>query len=281
MADLDLTHIAKSKNCMSLLELAMQTYKLHQHISKEEIQKIYEEFSSKIETYFNQIVKNIEIQFENRNTLDTLESSMNQMDLLRGIVSIAHRTNLTYHNTIQKLINYVYQIKQEVDEFLRVFFQHESKGKHQQLRKVLFDLQNAQWIEKYWQGFHKNIIDNLKHPILAENDVKKYLENYDNELTVLETLLNSLRILNNQWPNAFKKILDSMGKSNAMRYSLHTLSSITRAFAKQIPAKTNFPVEALQSFFDLAKPDKESEDHSHFYFKYILYCNISKLSKSH
>lgn len=107
---------------MSLLELTLQTYKLHQHISKEEIQKLYEDFSSKIATYFDQIVKKIERQFANRNALEILESSMNQMDLLRSIVSIAHRTTLTYHNTIQKLINYVYLIKQEVDELLRVFF---------------------------------------------------------------------------------------------------------------------------------------------------------------
>ena len=38
---LEIIHTDHLKNCMSLFELALQTYKLHQHISKEEIQKIY------------------------------------------------------------------------------------------------------------------------------------------------------------------------------------------------------------------------------------------------
>jgi len=158
---LEIIQIDHLKNSMSLFELALQTHLLHQHISKEEIEKIYEELSSKIQTYFNQIVKTIEIQFENRNALDTIESSMNQMDSLRSMISIAHRTNLAYHNIIRKLINYVYLIKQDVDELLRIFFQHETKRNHERLRKVLSDLQNAHWIKKYWREFHDTIINNL------------------------------------------------------------------------------------------------------------------------
>ncbi|UJR19846.1 hypothetical protein I4U23_022979 [Adineta vaga] len=184
------------KNCMSLLELALQTYSLHQHISKDEIQKIHEEFSSKIETYFNQIVKNIQIQFENKNALDTLESSMNQMDLLREIVNIAHRTNLTYHNTIEKLINYVHQYKQEVDELLRVFFQHKSEAKYQQLRKVLLDLQNARWIEKYWQEFPKNIIDNLVEQMTEHvQEMKQSFRNISLDLDNVDKIKDVSRII--------------------------------------------------------------------------------------
>lgn len=80
--------------------------------------------------------------------------------------------------------------------FYEYFFQHENKGKHQQLRKFLFDLQNAQWIKKYWQEFHKNIIDNLVEQMTEHvQEMKQSFRNISLDLDNVDKINDIARII--------------------------------------------------------------------------------------
>ncbi|CAF3371505.1 unnamed protein product [Rotaria sp. Silwood2] len=149
-----------------MLETAMNTFNLHEHISKEDINKIYENVSSKILNYFEEIVKKINTEIQNRNVSHTLEEFMKELDSIRTISSIALKTTEIYYATVEKLVGYVYESRRDDEELLRVMFRREGKVDYNKLTQCLSNLKSTHWIEIYRTGVYSDVINNVEQQII-------------------------------------------------------------------------------------------------------------------
>ncbi|CAF3122629.1 unnamed protein product, partial [Rotaria sp. Silwood2] len=149
-----------------MLETAMNTFNLHEHISKEDINKIYENVSSKILNYFEEIVKKINTEIQNRNVSHTLEEFMKELDSIRTISSIALKTTEIYYATVEKLVGYVYESRRDAEELLRVMFRREGKVDYNKLTQCLSNLKSTHWIEIYRTGVYSDVINNVEQQII-------------------------------------------------------------------------------------------------------------------
>ena len=157
--------IERLKGCVSMLETAMNTYALQTHISREDIEKIYDDLLSKILTNFEKIVTKVNREFENENAFESLEQIIKELDVIRTISTIAHKTSQTYYSTLEKLIGYINESRKRAEELLRVMFRREGNVNYHALRRCLSNLRNAHWIEKYRAGIYSNILNDVEQQI--------------------------------------------------------------------------------------------------------------------
>ena len=172
--------IERLNGCVSMLETAMNTYALQTHISKEDVKKIYDDLLSKILEYFEEILRKINREFENDDGFKNLEQLIKELDVIRTISTIAHRTSQTYYSTLEKLIGYINESRKRAEELLRVMFRREGNVDYHTLTRCLSNLRNAHWIEKYRAGIYSNIENNVKQQIIQHiEQLKRIVMRFD------------------------------------------------------------------------------------------------------
>ncbi|CAM2727660.1 unnamed protein product [Rotaria socialis] len=157
--------IDQINTCLVNLETALNTFSLEVHIRKQEIKQIYDSFLSKISKFFKNIVQEVNNELKKQNALENLEKMIEQLDLIRNISSIGLETSQVYYATLEKLFGYIYQLRRDVEELLRVLFQGGEKIDFEKLIKCLSNLKSATWIEKYRTGLYSNVINNVEQLI--------------------------------------------------------------------------------------------------------------------
>ncbi|CAF4248425.1 unnamed protein product [Rotaria sp. Silwood2] len=162
---LEKTDIDKINNCLSMLETALKTLNLEVHISNQYINQIYQNFSSKILKYFENIIQEIKTEFKKQNAFQNLENLIQQLDLIRTISSIALETSQVYYATLEELFGYIYQSRRDAEELLRLLFQGGETVGYEKLIKCLSNLKNATWIEKYRPGLYSDVINDVEQQI--------------------------------------------------------------------------------------------------------------------
>ncbi|CAF4844266.1 unnamed protein product, partial [Rotaria sp. Silwood2] len=144
-----------------MLESANNTFALHSHISKEELNSIYENLSLKIMNYFKVIIEKIDQTTE----LSNLEPLMGELDSIRTISTFDIKTTQLYFSTLEKVIKYVNQCRRDVEQLLFSLFRQEQID-FNKLTNCLISLQSAKWIEKYRTGMYSDIIDTIEKQII-------------------------------------------------------------------------------------------------------------------
>jgi hypothetical protein len=155
---LEKIHIEQINTCLVKLETALKTFSLEAHIPKQEVKQIYESFLSKILKFFENIIREIKSELKKQNALQNLEYRIEQLDLIRTISSIALETSQIYYATLEELFGYIYQLRRDAEEFLRVLFQGGETIDFENLVKCLSNLKSVTWIEKYRAGLYSNVI---------------------------------------------------------------------------------------------------------------------------
>ncbi|CAF3504740.1 unnamed protein product [Rotaria sp. Silwood2] len=158
---LDKSDIDNLNSYICILESANNTFSLHSHISKEELNAIYENLSWKIMNYFKAIVEKIEQTAE----LSNLEPLMAELDSIRTISTFDIKTTQLYFSTLEKLLKYVNQCRRDVEQLLFSLFRQEQID-FDKLTNCLISLRDAKWIEKYRTGVYCDVIDNIEKQII-------------------------------------------------------------------------------------------------------------------
>ncbi|CAF2387994.1 unnamed protein product [Rotaria sp. Silwood2] len=158
---LDKSDIDNLNSYICILESANNTFSLHSHISKEELNAIYENLSLKIMNYFKAIVEKIEQTAE----LSNLEPLMAELDSIRTISTFDIKTTQLYFSTLEKLLKYVNQCRRDVEQLLFSLFRQEQID-FDKLTNCLISLRDAKWIEKYRTGVYCDVIDNIEKQII-------------------------------------------------------------------------------------------------------------------
>ncbi|CAM4986929.1 unnamed protein product [Rotaria socialis] len=153
-------------NCIYTLEQVMNIFNLDLHISKVDINKLYEEFSYRLLNHFEQIIENINSELKNKHTFYRLEQFFKDLDSLRTIPSIARKTNRIYYITVGKLIDYINETRIYIEELLCSLFRGEDKSIYGKITKCLLNLKNSQWIENYRARAYSDIIKDIEQQLI-------------------------------------------------------------------------------------------------------------------
>jgi DNA polymerase III delta prime subunit len=153
-------------NCVCTLEQLMNIFNLDLHISKVELNKIYEDFSHKLVNYFEHIIEKINNELENQHTFNRLEHFFEDLDSLRTISIITHKTNQIYYITVGKLVDHMNQTRIYIDELLTSLFRREDEFIYEKITSCLLNLKNAQWIEKYRARAYLDLIKHVEQQLV-------------------------------------------------------------------------------------------------------------------
>ncbi|CAF1389902.1 unnamed protein product [Rotaria sordida] len=164
---LDNNDIDNLNKCVCMLESVNNTFALHSHISKEELDQIYENLSSKIMNYFKTTVEKIHTAFENKIELSNLEQLMSELDSIRTISTFDIKTTELYFSTLEKLIGYINESRRDAEKILIALFRQE-KVDYDKLTSCLISLKSAKWIEKYRTGVYSDVINNVEKQIIEQ-----------------------------------------------------------------------------------------------------------------
>ena len=163
---LEKTDIDQINTCLVKLDIALKTSNLEVHIPKRDIKQIYDTFQSEILIFFKNIIREINIELKKQNALENLEKLIEQLNLIRTISNIALETSQIYYSTLEQLFGYIYQLRRDAEEFLRVLFQGGERIDSEKLVQCLLHLKSAIWIEKYRTGLYSNVINNVEQLII-------------------------------------------------------------------------------------------------------------------
>ncbi|CAF4908972.1 unnamed protein product, partial [Rotaria sp. Silwood1] len=184
---LDKNDIDNLNKCVSMLESVNNTFALHFHIPREELNQIYENISLKILNYFTAIVEKIDTAFENKIELSSLEQLMGELDSIRTITSFDIKTSQLYYSTLEKLIGYINQSSRDAEQLLTSLFRQEKvdtaklvtclmnlKNLQESVIQINLDLDNSSKIK----DVHKIIlqIKGLKHLDKIASDINKHID---------------------------------------------------------------------------------------------------------
>ncbi|CAM4824411.1 unnamed protein product [Rotaria magnacalcarata] len=252
--------IDRINTCLVNLETALNTFSLEAPIREQEIKQIYDSFLSKILKFFENIVQKINNALNKQNALENLEKLIEQLDLIRNISSVEFKTSQVYYATLEKLFGYIYQLRRDAEELLRVLFQGGEKIDFEKLPQCLSNLKSAAWIEKYRAGLYSNVINNVEQLIFQHVEkLKKAIMStnldldYSHELEhVLKRLfdLNDMKQLTNILPTINEHIEEAnswfQNTTNHIFESIHSTFSLERL--KQQEYKSLDSVKAEKAF---------------------------------
>ncbi|CAF4958277.1 unnamed protein product [Rotaria sp. Silwood1] len=163
---LDKDSLDSLDRCVTMLENAKNTFDIQSHISKEEINNIYENLLSKIMIYFERKIQTINTTLKNENAFESLEQNLIDLDSIRRIPIINEITTEFYCICLEKIIRYVYEARRDVENLLKKLFQQDEDINYDKLTKCLFGLKNAKWIERYRSEIYSDIIKNVEEQII-------------------------------------------------------------------------------------------------------------------
>ncbi|CAF3668490.1 unnamed protein product, partial [Rotaria socialis] len=95
-----------------------------------------------------------------------LEQRFNDLDSLRTISSIAHKTNQIYCITVEKLVDCINETRIYTEEFSRSLFREEDKSIYDKITKCLLNLKNAQRVENYRARAYSDIIKDIEQQLI-------------------------------------------------------------------------------------------------------------------
>ncbi|CAF0898603.1 unnamed protein product [Adineta steineri] len=193
---LESADVENLNNCICTLEQVMNIFNLDLHISKVDVNKIYEEFSYKLLNYFEQIVENINNELKNKHTFYRLEQLFKDLDRLRTISSIAHKSNQIYYITVGKLVDHINETRIYVEELLRSLFRREEKITYDKMMKCLSNLQNAHWIENYRTRAYSEIIKDIEQQLIQHiKELEKSIMKSDLDLDNFTKISDAAKVL--------------------------------------------------------------------------------------
>ncbi|CAF1341009.1 unnamed protein product [Rotaria sp. Silwood1] len=178
--------IESIKECVRMFETASNTFTLQSHISKEDINQIYEDFLLKIMNHYEQIDEKIITELKGECSFRELEQLFAEITLIRTISIIESKTNRTYYSTLEQICGCIRELRREIEDILNGFYRNE-KNNYNSLMRCLSSLKHAKWIEKYRLEVYADVINNTKEQILKhikelEKNVMQTdldLDNYD------------------------------------------------------------------------------------------------------
>ena len=162
---LEMTDVDQINTCLVMLDTALTTSNLEIHIPKQDIKQMYDSFLLKILNFFESIIREIHTELKKQNGLENLEKLIEQLELIRTIKSIALETSQVYFATLEKLFGYIYQLRRDAEEFLRVLCQGGECIDFEKLVQCLSTLKSAIWIEKYRTGLYSSVISDVEQLI--------------------------------------------------------------------------------------------------------------------
>ncbi|CAF1067839.1 unnamed protein product [Rotaria sp. Silwood1] len=173
--------IESLKECIRMFETAISTLTLQSHISKEDINQIYEDFLIKIMNHYEWINEKIMTELRGQCSFREIEQLFKEITSIRTISVIESRTNQSYYSILEQICGCIRELRKEIEEVLNGFYRNE-KNNYSGLMKSLSTLKHAKWIEEYRLEVYADVINNIKEQIL------KHVK--DLEKTVLQTVSN-------------------------------------------------------------------------------------------
>lgn len=164
---LDKSDIDKLNRCVCMLENAINTVSLHSHISKKELNRIYDRLSLKISDHFKAVAERINEEIKKKIELSGLEQLLAQLDLLRTISNSPSEMHQLYYSALETLIGYIKESRRDAEKMLTALF-HQEKVDFDTLVSCLVSLKSAKWIEKYRTGVYSDVIGNVEKQIIEE-----------------------------------------------------------------------------------------------------------------
>ncbi|CAF2963348.1 unnamed protein product [Rotaria sp. Silwood2] len=153
-------------SCVRMLETVRSTFALQPHISKKDINDIYENLLLKIETYFEDIVKKIDEELKKKNAFYKLEHFMKELDSIREISIVALKTTPSYYSTLEKIVGNLSESKRNAEQLLTNLFEAARNVDYDELTKCLLSLNSAKWIEKYRPEDYSDVISDVKKKLI-------------------------------------------------------------------------------------------------------------------
>ena len=169
------TDADKLRNCLSILESAVQTSTFEPHICLSFVKEMMSKLQSNILEYFNEIIKKIDVEQTNEISFKLIKEYMQQLDLLRKIPIIEIKTSELYWQILEKIIRFTHESRRSVEEQLRLLFGHADEFDHNKLLISLRNLKDAEWIDDYRSGVHGNILKAVKQELIQHIDKAKDL----------------------------------------------------------------------------------------------------------
>ncbi|CAF1013256.1 unnamed protein product [Didymodactylos carnosus] len=185
---LDEFHINKLKDCVSILESAMDTIVLRDHVRIQDIKNIYESSISAIVNYFEKLCAMInnstdkEINNSTNKEIDFMEMKrfVNEMNAIRTISALVSRTSESYHSTIERLIGGMQQLRRDAEQLLRHFDVKTDSIDYTRLFRYLAALENAEWIDSIRPGVYADVMRNIVYDIL------QYVQSLQASITTMD-----------------------------------------------------------------------------------------------
>ncbi|CAM4828535.1 unnamed protein product [Rotaria magnacalcarata] len=248
---IDNDEIENLKTYISMLESVKKASTFQLYISKENIaNELYNDFLSKIFNRFEKIVQRINFELEDENGFSKLEPFLDELDLIRNISIIELKTNQMYGNLLNKIFEYLHNLKVDTEQSLKDLSQSEIEINYDKVQKYLHNLETAAWTKKYRNKEYSLILTEVKQQLTEHMNIrKKYImevnldiENYDQIETIYKIVLNwnKMKYLENFVPN-INQYLDEIHRR--FQYEINKVcSSIKSSFDIDILKEQNFQV---------------------------------------
>ena len=232
---LDQSDIEELKNSMKTLRSAKNTFVLQEFISTyvsnnpgengSTLNDIYNEFISKIEKYFEEIVRTIETTFKNRgdHSLGDIKKLMEGMQNIRKIPELESKTAAIYYRTVESIREKTYQLQMDAEKLLMESDQQEENKNYTKVARLISRLKNSEWINDISPGTY-DVIHCIEEELIASASLLESrltglnvsLECPNNIAVAKEIVekLESMRVLDNSSP-MFKEIRQKILRSFA------------------------------------------------------------------
>ncbi|CAF3606520.1 unnamed protein product [Rotaria sp. Silwood1] len=165
--------IESLKECIRMFETAISTLTLQSHISKEDINQIYEDFLIKIMNHYEWINEKIMTELRGQCSFREIEQLFKEITSIRTISVIESRTNQSYYSILEQICGCIRELRKEIEEVLNGFYRNE-KNNYSGLMKSLSTLKHAKWIEEYRLEVYADVINNIKEQILKHAFVHRH-----------------------------------------------------------------------------------------------------------
>ncbi|CAF3535937.1 unnamed protein product [Rotaria sp. Silwood1] len=239
--------IESLKECVRMFETASSTFTLQPHISKEDINHIYEEFLLKIMNHYAQIDEKIITELKGECSFRELEQLFTEITSIRTISIIEFRTNRSYYSTLEQICGCIRELRREIEDILNGFYRNE-KNNYNSLMRCLSSLKYAKWIEKYRLEVYSDVINNTKEQILQH--VKEL------EKTVMQT---DLDLDNCDKIERIDNIVSEINEMRVVEEIVPTIGQHIEKITSRYKSEIDNVFTIIKDTFDLEKWKKQKD----------------------
>lgn len=206
-----------------------------------DLNQVYEEFISKIITYFDEIILRIKKLLNGNDILEYIEPLVIQMEMIRTLPDIESKTIGKFYHTIQDIRGYMQKSQRDVEDLLHTLEQQSGVINYRRFARSLLRLKNIQWIDRISPGTCDSLMRHIREELEERADqLEKRLKNFDLNLKSPQNILLA------------KEIIEKIESMQVLEDSIPELKNYRDRINEYFIQNTKKVFDNIQNTFNLA-----------------------------